>query len=335
MEEIWKDIRGFEGRYQVSNIGRVRSLDKTWLTYNWKRQGLMECKRKGKLLKPLNRSDGYYGVWLRDGLKKECRSIHRIVAETFIPNPCNLPQINHRDENKSNNRVDNLEWCTAKYNSNYGTRKDRIREYNIKSVMTPIIQYDMNGNVINTFESLSEAERMSGISSVDIAGVCKGRRASTHGYVFKYRNLTNPSRKRTEYYNKPFLKHSESLKKKVCQYDLKGNLINIFDSIKEACRKTGISWFCIHGTLSGRRKHTYGYIFKFEGDEPPQSEVRIKRPIRQVLQYDLDGNILNTFDTIAEASRKTGICQWCIHGTLKGKRKKTHGFVFKFKENNL
>lgn len=261
--EIWKDIKGFEGRYQVSNMGRVRSLDMTWLTYNWKRQGLMECKRKGKILKPKTKRNGYFSVCLRDGVRKEFHSIHRIVAETFIPNPNNLPQINHKDEDKSNNRVDNIEWCTAKYNSNYGTRKARIREYHIKSVMTPIIQYDMDGNVINTFESLSEAERMSGVSSIDIAGVCKGRRASAHGYIFKYINLTNPSRKRTGY-NKPFLKHSESLRKKVYQYDLKGNLINVFDSIKDACKKTGVSWWCIHGTLKGKRNKTHGFVFKFK-----------------------------------------------------------------------
>ena len=263
--EIWKDIKGFEGRYQVSNIGRVRSLDMTWLTYNWKCEGLVECKRKGKILKPKMKQNGYYSVCLRCNNQKYHYLLHRIVAEAFIPNPENLPCINHKDEDKLNNKVGNLEWCTHKYNSNYGTRKDRIRDYNLKNIMTPIIQYDMDGNVINTYESLSEAERLSGLAAADIAGVCKGRRLSTHGFIFKYVNPLNPQRRKPEY-NKTFLNHAISLRKQVCQYDLNGNHINTFESIREACKKTGVSWFSIHGTLSGKRNHTHGYVFKFKED---------------------------------------------------------------------
>lgn len=345
-EEIWKDVKGFEGRYQVSNLGRVRSLDMTWLAYNWKMQGYMECKRKGRTLKPLSGTNGYLKCCLRDGKRKEYHNIHRLVALSFIPNPCNFPCINHKDENKANNFVfinsdgtvdfekSNLEWCTYKYNSNYGTRNDRLRKYSLNYVMRPIIQYDMNGKVINTFESLTEAENKTGISNISITGVCKGRRKSTHGYVFKYLNTDVSKRKMSKGYNKPLIAHAETLRKKVIQYNLEGKVVNTFNSIREACDKTGINWSCIHGTLSGKRNHTYGYIFKFEGSNPPKNKVMIKRPIREVIQYDLYGNIINTFNTIAETSRKTGINTRCIQGTLRGKRKSTHGYVFKFKDNN-
>ena len=118
--EIWKDIKGYEGFYQISNMGRVRSVDRI---RNSKHHGL--SKIKGRMLIPLIQ-DGYYLATLcKNGEMKHFR-IHRLVAEAFIPNPDNLPFINHIDENKSNNKVDNLEWCTRSYNNNYGHRNQKI-----------------------------------------------------------------------------------------------------------------------------------------------------------------------------------------------------------------
>ena len=108
MKEIWKDIEGYEGRYKVSNKGRVydNKLDK-FIGYE---------------------SLGYMCVALcKDKKQKKCR-VHRLVAQAFIPNPDNLPVINHKDENKTNNCVENLEWCTVKYNTNYGTSIQRQKE---------------------------------------------------------------------------------------------------------------------------------------------------------------------------------------------------------------
>ena len=107
MEEIWKDIKGYEGLYQVSNIGRVRSL-------------------KNDILKPfICKGDGHYYVGLyREGICKRY-AVHRLVADTFIPNPNNLLCVNHIDEVKTNNIVSNLEWCTYRYNNRYGTKPAR------------------------------------------------------------------------------------------------------------------------------------------------------------------------------------------------------------------
>lgn len=116
MEEIWKPIEGYEGLYEVSSYGRVKRLG-----------GYDRFNRKkvSKILKLSYNNSGYYIVHLwKNGFRKS-KLLHRLVAETFIPNIDNLPQVNHKDENKSNNRVDNLEWCTAKYNSNYGTSIER------------------------------------------------------------------------------------------------------------------------------------------------------------------------------------------------------------------
>ena len=123
MEEQWKPIIGYEGLYEVSNFGNVRSLDrivKRWKGYSTK---------KGKIIIPFYESKkGYYQVTLiKDGKKKHYR-VHRLVASAFLENPFNYTDVNHKDENKTNNHVDNLEWCTRKYNNNYGTKPERIRQ---------------------------------------------------------------------------------------------------------------------------------------------------------------------------------------------------------------
>lgn len=112
--EIWKDINGWEGLYQISNYGRVKSLSK--YLYN----GYGYFWSKEKIMKLTNNQDGYLRIHLRNNGKRKVYSVHRLVAEAFIPNPNNLPEVNHKDEDTSNSKVDNLEWCTSKYNSNYG-----------------------------------------------------------------------------------------------------------------------------------------------------------------------------------------------------------------------
>ena len=123
MKEIWKDIKGYENLYQVSNLGNVRVLDRhvnSGIKYNNK------VKRKGQILKQFLKKNGYLQVVLSNNNTRKYIAVHRLVAETFLQNTHNLPQVNHKDENKLNNCVDNLEWCTAKYNCNYGTRTKRI-----------------------------------------------------------------------------------------------------------------------------------------------------------------------------------------------------------------
>jgi hypothetical protein len=126
--EIWKDIIGYEGCYQVSNLGNVKSL-------NYMHTG------REKILKTKQKKNGYMHINLcKDGVTKT-HSIHMLVAETFIPNTDNLPQVNHKDEVKSNNCVDNLEWCTIEYNNKYGTHIQRCANSNRNNPITskPVI----------------------------------------------------------------------------------------------------------------------------------------------------------------------------------------------------
>ena len=117
MEEIWKDIKGFEDKYQVSNLGRIKSLERKNSRGNQIRE---------KILKLIYDKDGYLLVNLYKNSKKKTYKVHRLVALAHIPNPNNYPQVNHKDENPSNNHISNLEWCTNKYNCNYGTKKERL-----------------------------------------------------------------------------------------------------------------------------------------------------------------------------------------------------------------
>ena len=113
MEEQWRDISGYEGLYQVSNLGQVKSMD-------YRHTG------KEKVISSQTQKNGYLHVSLWKDRTKRFFYIHRLVADAFIPNPDNLPEVNHKDECLSNNSVDNLEWCTSIYNANYGTRNSRM-----------------------------------------------------------------------------------------------------------------------------------------------------------------------------------------------------------------
>ena len=122
--EEWRPVVGYEGLYEVSNIGRVRSLDRYV-----KGKGKSYFLHKGRVLSPGIKTEGYLIV----RLQRRMFYVHRLVTEAFLPNPDNLPEVNHKDEDKTNNRVENLEWCDHKYNMNYGTRNIRAKETAIKN----------------------------------------------------------------------------------------------------------------------------------------------------------------------------------------------------------
>ena len=124
MQEVWIDIDSYEGLYQISNLGRVRRLPK--IITDVSQGGVRKRLFDGRILSQSFAGCGYKSVMLsKDGCVKR-HNVHRLVAQAFIPNPNNLPEINHLDEDKTNNCVDNLEWCTPKYNSNYGNRNKKI-----------------------------------------------------------------------------------------------------------------------------------------------------------------------------------------------------------------
>ena len=173
MIEEWKDIKGYEGLYQVSNLGRVKSLK----------------FGKERILKTGVDRYGYISVNLYKNNKRKLCKVHRLVAEAFIPNLENKPEVNHLDEDKTNNMVSNLEWCTRNENVNHGTRNKRIsKKLKVISKGTKIKAIDIANGEWNEYCSIRECARQLGLAGSSINMCLKGKRRHVGGYVFKYAN---------------------------------------------------------------------------------------------------------------------------------------------------
>ena len=161
--EEWFDIKGYEGLYKVNRNGDV-----------------INCKT-GKLLKKSDHGEGYMVVTLINNRKCKTTLVHRIVAETFLDNPEKLPCVNHKDENKSNNSVENLEWCTYKYNNRYNEINKRIAEKKKKR----IVQMDLEGNILREWESIQEAKEVANTTNISLC--CCGKRKTAGGFRWAHK----------------------------------------------------------------------------------------------------------------------------------------------------
>lgn len=177
MKEIWKDIKEYQGKYQVSNLGKIRTLIKWDLN---KRKYIATIKN----IKLREDKDGYILVDLHKNNKTKTFKVHRLVAEAFISNSNNYPQINHKNEIKNDNRVENLEWCSNEYNAVYGTKVQRTAEKHKKH----ILKYDLKGNFIKEYNSLKEASIDNNVFFTNISAVCRGKQKTAYGFIWKYKN---------------------------------------------------------------------------------------------------------------------------------------------------
>lgn len=184
---VRKQVVGYEGLYEVDQFGRVYSIDRIKTVVDNGR--IYEKHIAGKQMKQSIHTKGYKTVSLTKNGSTKTMFVHRIVAEAFLPNPSNLPMVNHKDEDKTNNCIDNLEWCTASYNRTYGkaierqAKKIRGRESDKKIA---IIQKDTNGEFLNWFDSLTKAAEKVNGSTSSISAVCKGKRKTAYGYLWEY-----------------------------------------------------------------------------------------------------------------------------------------------------
>ena len=181
MDEVWKTIADYP-EYEVSNQGRIRSKDRVFY------DGLgRKYNKKGQLIKiekQIGKRDGYtqlmVGIW--SGKKMHRLIVARLVAKAFIPNPYNLPQVNHIDENSENNRVENLEWCSAGYNMNYRSSPKRRAQSKSREVKV----CDIFGNLIKVCNSAVEASIEFSVSRSSISQCCNGIKKSAKGYIFNF-----------------------------------------------------------------------------------------------------------------------------------------------------
>lgn len=236
-KEIWKDIQGFEEFYQVSNLGRVRSLYK-----------------RGVILTPQINNRGYYFVMLYKDGKYHHALVHRLVAMAFIPNELKLPQVNHKDEDKSNNVVDNLEWCTNLYNNLYNGKAIKTGAKEGKAVA----QYSLSGKLIKIWVSAAEAGRH-GFHARHISDCCRGKVKTHRSYMWKFAKDGKAPNQIKPYVKRSF-SNRKDLSKKIGQYDLNGNLVSIWPSAREASRngfdRSSISYHLKNG------KPYKGYVWK-------------------------------------------------------------------------
>ena len=193
MEEVWKDVKGYEGLYQVSNLGNVKSL-------NYRGH-----KGHEHILMPKTNNNGRLWVLLYKHGKAKPTLIHRIVGIAFIKNPDNLPQINHKDENPKNNMANNLEWCTLEYNlmytykrhsekyhvseikrGAYAKRAKKVSRQNKKRQGNAINQLDENGNILKRWTDSREIFVETGMSDWSISECCRGNRKTAYGFKWQY-----------------------------------------------------------------------------------------------------------------------------------------------------
>ena len=167
MKEIWKDIKGYEGLYQVSSLGRVKRVD------------------TDRILKTYA-NKGYHQVQLSKNNIKSNKTIHRLVAQAFIPNPENKPEVNHIDEDKSNNSISNLNWMTSKENSNHGTRGIRIGVASGKTRSKAVKATNVMSGVTLNFESAAQCAKILSVSQGNVTRTLKGRSKTVGGYYVEY-----------------------------------------------------------------------------------------------------------------------------------------------------
>lgn len=395
-QEIWKDISGYEGIYQVSNFGRVKSLERH--NVNSVRQLRIV---KEKYLKVFYNLFDYRIVSLYCKSKgAKTHTIHRLVAEAFIPNPENKAQINHINGIRNDNRIENLEWVTPSENTKHSydylrrNLKSRIDlsldSKQINSVIEGEVWESVVGYVgiyeVSNFGRVKSVNRPNeiflkiilekGYQKVSLNKNGKKFKASVHRLIAQsfipnpenkpQVNHINGIRNDNRIENLEWCTRSENIKhsydilkrksnggfkkescKKVAQYDLYGNLITVFDSVKCVERKLGIKCkdvsACALGTSqkdqNGKmyiRKKAKGFMFKYYNSEPllniePYTESVNLRRSKPIKVYDLNKNIISEFTSSKEASVKLKLNETCIRRVLEGTQHQHKGYTFKLK----
>lgn len=244
--EIWKDIKGFEGKYQVSNLGRVRSLDRTTID----KAGRAHHTRGMILKDSLNKGKGYYRVSLSDGHRKYTHyEVHRLVALHFVPGYQDGLVVNHKNEIKTDNRADNLEWCTYKYNLNYSDHVGWKRK--------PVYQYDLDGNFIQKHKCCADAEKMIGAyQGAMVHAMYESKVGMWRGYRWSFDY-------RTKEQWAEILKNHKSSLHPIVQMDDESNEIRRFNTTSEAAKVMGVSVTAICNCANGKTQHSAGYKWRY------------------------------------------------------------------------
>lgn len=251
--EVWKDIPDYEGWYQVSNFGRIKSVDRQFMLQRVCDNVPRIITRKACIIKACTKRGDYLTCHLKKNGTSKSVKFHQVVCKAFHPNPGELPEINHINEVKTDNRADNLEWCTRRYNATWGTVIERNRQKRINNPLLSrkVYQYDKEGKFISAYPSIKEAAKVVGAKETNIASVCNNGKSSTAaGFIWSF---TKDEEVIAQKVDRKRINKSVYEKRPVAMYDTNGNFIKRFPSIAQASYHTGI------------HKDTIGRCCKHEG----------------------------------------------------------------------
>lgn len=259
--EVWKDFP-LDSIYQLSNYGRLKVKERVMVIPTKRSDKPYTAHFKPKIKKQ-QLGEHYYTSTIRLNGKGKTMTIHRMVCMAFHDNPHNYPEINHKDENKLNNRADNLEWCTRLYNVRFGTgiKRMSVKMKNRVDQSKTVYQFDFNGKFIAKYPSVSEAARQVNVCAMSIIQVCQGKTFSVKGYIWSYTNSQSEIANRIIKMNNSFRSSSYNI---ICQYKLDGEIVAEYDSVTNAANITGIKSCYISRCLHNKRKSGGGYKWKFK-----------------------------------------------------------------------
>lgn len=326
MEELWKDVKGYEGLYQVSSLGRVKAMAKQSVDTLGRKY-----IREERILSPRESAQtGYPQLNLSKNGEVKTFPVHRLVAEAFLPNPNNLPCINHKDESRNNNRVENLEWCTYRYNNIYGTaswrRKNSLIRYADEN-STPVIQYTLDGEIVRVYKSVVDAERTLGMQKGSGIGQCCNRKLHTaYGFIWRFEGDSFECIE-----DKP-----KRHQKYVIKRDSEGNEVARYKSVSEAARENGFDRHSISrngGVINGftyeveKKENEYIPV----GHKGPRPDM-IGRGAKKVYQYTKDGEFIREFESVKAAAIAMGDAARAadISNCANGKIPSAHGYDWRF-----
>lgn len=316
--EVWKTIEGCE-THLISNYGRVKSLER-----RIKSRGKATRQRKACILR-VREYVGYLKVSILIEGKTKLASVHRLVAKAFVANPNHYQVVNHKNENKHDNRSINLEWCTTKYNVNYGTGRSRAAMTRIENSGRRICQYTKDGKLIMTYLSATVVEKQTGFRYQGVWLACTGKQLTFQGYIWRYEG---------DSFDKFPTRYDYSKRKKVkcrpiAKYSTNGTLIKIYDGGMRDLKQEYRSYSSINDCILGKSNTAYGFIWRYKDQVPP-------RPIaqkRKIAQYSLDYELLAVHDSLSEAAKFVKSKHITpISNCLQGRATTSLGFIWRYED---
>ena len=302
--EYWKNISPFGEEYQASNLGRIRRFNSK--TNNF------------EILKVSLERNGYWRV----SFLSKSFFVHRLVALAFIPNPNNYNEINHKDGDKSNNCVENLEWCTRSQNMKHAFDMGlKINKKGAESLKAKeVYQYDLNGNFIKKYNCISEASPSDDCLKSSISACCKGKIKTAGGYIWSY-NFEEIDPKN----------HEADLGFPVYQYTIEGKFVKKWKNSKIAAEQLGFNHSNICKVCRKERESADGFIWSYKYELLEANERLIKKESK-IYQFDKKGNLIKEWDNVKTASKTLNINYDDIRACCNKNKKMTGGYIWSYEK---